>query len=153
MSPASAHTALLLLSCLAALAATIVSAMRRGAPDAGRGVGGHVLSPARVIRALWPFAALACFEALQMRISGMLIAEWLLPALITPGAVLFASSPRSVRWIRRAMIATALVLTLHGGLLLARGYVARPRSLPPGWRAERRWYTPFIGIMPVERPG
>lgn len=151
MTPASAHTALLLLASLAALAATIVSAARRRSLDASPGVGDDAISLTRIGWALWPFAALACFELLQLRTSGTLVEEWLYPALATLAAVLFATSASTVRWVRRAMILTAVVLTLHGGLMLSKDYVAHSPSLRRG-QVESRWYTPFTGIKAVVRP-
>lgn len=152
MDMAAIHTASLLFASGAALVVTLISLLRLFGPDRSAGGEAHVTSPVNVIRALWPFAAIATFEALQLRASGTLVAEWLFPGVAALAAELFAPSKWVVRWVRGTMITTAILLTLHGGFLLTKGYAAHPRVLSPGSKLEREWYTPLTGMMRVERP-
>ena len=152
MDSAALHTTLLLMTTTTALAATLASSRRLFGLKTSVWSESRLTSPVGVIQVCWPFAAIACLEALELRATGTLVAEWLLPGLVTLVAELFGHSSWFVRWVRWAMIITAVLLTLHGSVLLTRGYTTRPRPLSPGSRVERHWYTPFTGIMRIDRP-
>jgi hypothetical protein len=122
--------------------ATVVTFRRRGDPP---------LPPWGVFKTLWPFAAIAVIESLQLRASGHLVAEWAIPGLTALFATWCSRSPAVIRWSRWSLAIVALVLWCHGCVLLDRDYVAWPRAVTPGRHAEADWYTPLTGMRHLDR--
>ena len=151
MDSGAIHTVVLLAATGAGLAAIIAAALGWLGRRSGTGAEPRHTSPIQVMQACWPFLAIGVLDSLVLRVTGTLVSEWLFPGLVTLAAELFGSSAPVLRWVRRAMIATAVVMTFHGWELLADGYSTKARLVIPGATTHRQWYTPISGLMKVDR--
>jgi len=129
-------------ACASAVVAALATWRRGGEPG---------LPPWAVARALWPYLGLAVLESLTLSASGHLWAEWLLPALATMPVVILSRSPAVIRRSRRGLLVAAVLLSIHGHVLLTQGYATRPPPTVTGKKLRAEWYTPLTGLRSVHR--
>ena len=150
MDSGAIHTVLLLAATGGGLAAINAAAFGWFGPRLGTRTDPRHSSLVQVLQVCWPFLVLAVLEILSLNALGELVVEWLFPGLVTLAAELYGSPDPVFRWVRRAMIATAVVMTLHGSVLLSHSYTTRARLALPGATTHRQWYTPITGLKRVE---
>jgi hypothetical protein len=106
-------------------------------------------SPGRIAWTVFPFAALALQEMLQLRYAGHMSAEWSIPLLAALIVTVGSRDDRVIRTARVLLILVALLTWWHGTLLLRDDYVARDVPPRPGTRLESGWERPLLGYRRV----